>query len=276
MDHKKISLNPDELKKLQALLKQEEEIVDAMSDADVLAAEKALEARIRKLPQFQQGPKEPEIDLDARWKKLEKQLNSGSAETENEKNNIVSFARPKKKAAPWATMGILAAAALALLVVYPALRQEPMVPGDLSQMQTKGTDGQLSYSAFCDVSVRGSDSSPVEEAGAGMGYVVNANSSFNISVSCDKAGFIQVWSKSAPAVEVRDSKAEQNVRGFVMEEGKVSEFSLSGNAAMTLEITLTDKEVKSGPNLFELEAQPAKIGDANVLWADSLTFREKQ
>ena len=76
MDHKKISLSPDDLKKLQALLKKEEDIVDAMSDEELEAAEKALEKRIQNLPQMSGGSSSQDKEaIDAGWQKLQTQLN---------------------------------------------------------------------------------------------------------------------------------------------------------------------------------------------------------
>lgn len=281
MDHKKITLSPDDLKKLQALLAKAEVSVDAMSDEELEAEEKALEARIRKLPQLQgESSADDKERLDASWQKLQKQLNPSTREelSQIENDNVVPFARPKKTL-PWATMGMLAAAALALLVFYPILhKNQATEPGDLSQLQTKGVgdEGQHSYTAFCDVDVRGPAADNVEEAGAGQGYEVDANARFSISVSCDKAGYIQVWSQSSPAAEVRNSKVEANLRSFVVEDGKPAEFTLSGASNITLEMALTDKEVLGSVDLLEVPLPAEHIGDANVTWTDSVVFREKK
>ncbi len=280
MDHKKISLNPEDLKKLQALLRKEEDAVDAMSDAEVLAAEKALERRIKKLPQLNDGSKSNDDELiDSGWQKLQKQLNPSTREELNksDKGNVVAFT-PKKKSAPWATVGILAAAALALLVFYPVLRPGPSDgPTDFNQ-QTKGIDanGQPVYSAFCDVDVRGPNPDSVAEAGAGQGYEVDAQTAFIISVSCDKGGYLQVWTKGSPAEEVRDASIPANIRTVVIEDGKNAEFTLGGAGSIRFDLALTDKAIKSGANLFEISESPTRIGDADVLWSDSFVVREKK
>ena len=281
MDHKKISLNPDDLKKLQALLKKEENAVDAMTDEDLELAEKNLEKRIKDLAGFAAGLPSKDADrIDASWQKLQKHLNPMMrADLEDlEKDHLISLQKPRR-GLPWVTIGALAAAALALLVLYPVLRQDSLhQPGDLGQMQTKGGhgSGESMYSAFCELDYRGPSADSVEEAGQGLGHDVDAQVSFKISVSCDQAGYIQVWSQTAPALEVRDSKVLANVRSFVIEEGKATEFSLSGKPEMLLEIALTDRPLTTETNLFEVKPPVSSLGEAKVLWADSLAFREKK
>jgi hypothetical protein len=280
VDHRKIALNPNDLKKLEALLRTEEKVVEAMSDAELDAAEQALEQRIRELPQLGDGvgPRDEEL-IQAGWQKLQKQLSPSTREELNTQGMGQVVALKPKKTMPWTTLGFLAAAALALVVFYPALRQGPgSDPTDFGQTQTKGVDsqGQFTYSAFCDVDVRGPNADSVAEAGAGQGYEIDPQAVFSISVSCDKAGYIQVWSKGSPAEEVRDAPVPTHVRTFVVEDGKTAEFTLGASREIRLELALTDKAIGSSADLFETSASPSRIGDASVLWADSIAVREKR
>ncbi|MES2746299.1 MAG: hypothetical protein V4655_12785 [Bdellovibrionota bacterium] len=290
MDHKKITLNPEDLKKLQALLRKEEEAVDALSDAEVLAAEKALEQRIKNLPQMKDGSQSNDDELiHSSWQKLQKQLNpSTRAElNQTEKGNVLAFT-PKKKSAPWATVGVLAAAALALLVFYPALRQGPSNdPTDFGQ-QTKGMDnhGLPNYSSGCDVDLRARMVTPGDEDKAvdddklvaedGGNFEVDPKATFYFTVKCRDAGYVHVWTKNPPGEEVRDSSVPREVLTPVIENNVRADFTFEGAKSIQFVMALTDQPVTNGPILFDTPDSPTKIGNAKVLWIDSFVVREKQ
>ncbi len=278
MDHKKIGLSPEDLKKLKALLKEEEANVDVMSDDELLEAEKALEKSIHKLS-GKGSTKDPKVDeaMDHTWQRIQKSMNpSGTGNNQDEASKVIEF-RKARKAMPWTTISVLAMAALALLVLYPSLQKSQSEMGDPAQMGTKGAgDGTHAWQADCDIDVLGIDEVAVEEAGIGNGYEVENGKDFRISVKCSKAGFVQVWSQTPQGEEVRNSAIEANQRAFIIEDGKVSVFNLAKKADMTLEIAVTEKEIKPEINLFEIGSLPTSFGDVKVLWTDSVKFREKK
>ncbi len=277
MDHRKVGLGPEDLKKLKALLKEEESKVDAMSEADLAEAERALEATLKKLPGMKTNDPKVDAAMDQTWQRIQKSLNPESkVQGTTEEGKVVDF-RKARKSMPWTTVSVFAMAALALLVLYPALQKNELSPGDPAQMQTKGPgEESLAYASDCDIDFLGRDETSIEEAGVGQGYEVDSGADFRIAVKCSTPGYIQLWTKSPQGEELRDFKVEANVRAFVMEEGEISKFNLNNKAEMTLEIALTETEIKTEPNLLDTVQYPKVIGDSRVLWSDSVKFREKK
>lgn len=277
MDHRKITLDPEDLKKLKALLKEEEARVDALAETELSSDEKALEGRIR---DFARGNSEGDSSTDSintNWEKIQSRMNGTTPSKSGDGHNVVSLAAKKKKALPWGTIGGLAAAALALLVLYPKLSPNPgQDPTDLGQMQTKGTGTEAAASNFCDVDVVGPNANSVDEVANGLGYFIRSNERFTISLNCDAAGFIQIWSPGSPLPEVRNIKVERNVRTAVTkEDGSPVEFSLHDRKEAKFSAALTLAPLSPGFNLLEAAVPATVLGESKVLWSDSILVKGK-
>ncbi|MBC7531990.1 MAG: hypothetical protein H7318_10460 [Oligoflexus sp.] len=281
MDHRKVSLDPEDLKKLMALLQEEEARVDALSDSDLKADEEALEGRIR---DFARGHSEGNTATDSintNWQKIQPRMaaeipSEQSSPKEEKEGRVIAF-QPKKKTFPWTTMGAVAAAALALLVLYPKLAPTGgNDPGDLSQMQTKGANSGGSYASFCDVDLRGQSKTSVEELGNGMGYFAKPGESFEISLLCDADGYVQLWTAGAPATEFRNIKVQRNERiAITQSEGKAVSFNLQGRPEMNYGVALTDKPIDNDVNLLESSIPATSLGKGSVLWSDNILVKGK-
>ncbi|RYZ56114.1 MAG: hypothetical protein EOP07_13025 [Proteobacteria bacterium] len=278
MDHRKITLDPEDLKKLKALLKEEEARVEALADTELKADEEALEGRIR---DFARGNSEGDSSTDSintNWEKIQSRMNGTTTSKSSEASNVHAFVKPKpKKALPWGTIGGLAAAALALLVLYPKLSPTSgKDPTDLGQMQTKGTGTEILATNFCDVDVVGPNANSVDEAANGLGYFIRSNERFTISLNCDASGFIQIWSPGSPLPEVRNIKVERNVRTAVTkEDGNPVEFSLHDRKEAKFSAALTNVALSPGFDLLEAAVPASKLGEAKVLWSDSILVKGK-
>ncbi|MBC7659741.1 MAG: hypothetical protein H7249_08535 [Chitinophagaceae bacterium] len=284
MDHKKIDLDPEDIKKLRALLKAEEDKVDELSDAELAQAEEALSRAVRKLTSDTAQDSAKILDareieaIDASWQKIQKQLNPvGRADGLDGKNNenLVTLAsRAKKKSFPWATLGMLAIAALALLVVYPKIQHSDSdVAIDPANMQTKGAAETFHYATFCDVEVEGPTADSVEKTGDGKAYNARSHDQLHINLLCDQSGFIQLWSTGGPAAEYRDIPVTRNVRTAITDERGAVNFSLRGAKDMHLGVALTENKIDQDVNLFEAEIPARTLGSSKVLWSDSVDIR---
>lgn len=283
MDHRKVSLDPEDLKKLMALLKEEEARVDALSESDLKADEEALEGRIR---DFARGHSEGNTATDSintNWQKIQQRMaaetpsQQSSPKEEKEGHGRVIAFQPKKKILPWTTMLAVAAAALALLVLYPKLAPtDGNDPGDLNQMQIKGMNNGGSYASFCDVDLRGQSPTSVEELGNGMGYFVKPGENFEISLLCDADGFVQLWTAGAPATEFRNIQVRRNERIAITQgEGKAISFNLQGRPEMNYGVALTDKPIDNDVNLLESSIPATSLGKGSVLWSDHILVKGK-
>ncbi len=286
MDQRKIKLDPNDLKKLKALLKEEEARVDALSEAGLRADELALEGRIR---DFARGHSvgDPSTDtINMNWEEIRQRMDATSPTAKDEQlGRLVPF-QAKKRPLPWTTVGGIAVAAVALLVFYPLLRKTPHVPVDYAQ-QTKGLENTAAHAnasaSFCDVNVTGKAPESVEESANGQSYIVTPSENFDISVLCDTAGFIQLWSLTPPATEFRNVPVLRNVRTSITQEDLA--FKLKAKAQVSYRIALTNIGIGTDINLFEikdrdsaLEPEPAfdhTIGSAHVLWSDSINVKGK-
>jgi hypothetical protein len=276
VDHRKITLDPEDLKKLKALLKEEEARVEALADNELSADEEALEGRIR---DFARGNSEGNSSTDSintNWEKIQSRMNGTTTSKSSDAPNVVSFDSKKKKAMPWATIGGLAAAALALLVLYPKLSPRND-PSDLGQMQTKGSGtGEIGHSSYCDVDVVGPQANSVDEAANGLGYFIRSNERFTISLNCDAPGFVQIWSRGSPLPEIRNIKVERNVRTAVTkEDGNPVEFSLHDRKEANFSAALTTVPLSPGFDLLEASVPTGLLGEAKVLWSDSILVKGK-
>jgi hypothetical protein len=174
-------------------------------------------------------------------------------------------------------MGAIAAAALALLVLYPKLTPTgEKVPGDLGQMQTKGTGGGGSYASFCDVDLRGATPTSVEELANGMGYFAKPGETFEISLLCDADGYVQLWNAGSPATEFRNILVKRNERTAITQgEGKAVNFKMQGTAEVNYGVALTDKPIDNSVNLLESSIPATNLGGGSVLWSDNILVKGK-
>lgn len=282
MDHRKVSLDPEDLKKLKILLKEEEARVDALSDNDLKADEEALEGRIR---DFARGPSEGPSESDSihgNWQKIQERMAAASpaspATPEDDKEGRVIALPSKKKALPWTTVAAVAAAALALLVLYPKLAPTGGMkdPTDLGQMQTKGTGTGVASLSFCDVDLRGRTSNAIEETGNGMGFFAKPGESFEISLLCDADGYVQLWSADAPATEFRNIYVKRNNRTAIThQEGRPVSFNLQGRSQVDYGVALTDKPIDNDVDLLDVSLPIMSLGRSSVLWSDHILVKGK-
>lgn len=281
MDHKKIPLGPDDIKKLKALLKEQEKLVDAMSDDELAQAERDVELRIKKLPQMStKTSRESEQDVDEAWKRLEQRMNAQNQNAKVETPLNVIPLQQKKKSLPWATLSVLAAAALALLIFYPSLRQNQRTePGDLSQMQTKGNEGRVS--GDCEIEFVGAGEPISEGAFAGQGYLADARGSFPLKVFCQESGYLQVVNANDPQSAILNAKIEKAQAALPHRGDDVASFGLSGQATASILLVLTDSpvtsidEVVNAMSMNSKEA-PKTVGAAKILWSDRVILQEKK
>lgn len=282
MDHRKVSLDPEDLKKLKALLKEEEARVEALSENDLKADEEALEGRIRDFARGHSAGNTATDTINTNWQKIQQRMAAAETVAEKisplqEKEGRVLVFQPKKKSLPWTTMGAIAAAALALLVLYPKLSPTGgKDPNDLGGMQTKGTGTGGSYARFCDVDLRGQSPTAVEELGNGLGYFAKPGESFEISLLCDADGYVQLWTAGAPATEFRNIQVKRNERtAITQQEGKSVSFNLQGRPEINYGVALTDKPIGNDVNLLDSSIPATSLGKSSVMWSDNILVKGK-
>jgi len=279
VDQRKVSLDPKDLKRLAALLKEEEARVDALADEELEADEVALEGRIRDFAHGHGVADAAKDSISTNWDEIRLRMESTPSSVKEEQLGRVVPFQAKKKSMPWLPIGGLAAAALALFVLYPNLsNKDSAVPNDYGQ-QVKGTGVGTgsAASSFCDIDVTGRTPDSVEEAGNGQGYIVTPEENFQISTKCDDPGFIQVWSKGSEATEFRNLAVERNVRMPVSQDGKQVEFTIKGQLPVEYAIVLTDKPIGNEIDLLDnTETLETKsFGSAKILWSDLIHVKGK-
>ncbi len=259
MDHRKIVLDPEDLKKLEALLKAEENAVDQMSDAELEAAEKALEQRIRNLAK---NSPIATADADKNWEKIQTKMDAAVPVS-----NVISL-EAKRKSFAWPALGMLAVAALALIVITPKLRQNQQNPSDLSQLQTKGLEGSGEMTNFCDVEIRGRNGETIPAAGNGQDFIISPKEGFQISFKCDADGFLQVWSNGPSAIEFRNIPVEREKR-----TGRELRIVLGPNAAESVGLALTKEQIPEDVDLLHTPIPAQRFDSITPAWADSISVK---
>lgn len=276
MDHRKITVSPDDLKKLEALLREEEARVDAMSDDELEAAERELEERIRRSARHSTS-EHSDFDRDANWKQLQERLRNP---VERELDPLPQNVEPlRRKNNTWGWLGALAAAALALFILYPSLQ-----PGDQSldpsQALTKGTGNSPAAVTDCKIDVRGRTNESVTELDYSQGFEVSVGESVQIFYNCRHDGYLQVWNNGHPAEEFRNLRVQKDQNAGVLDEdagpgqqGKLAEFPLQAGDSWIFSVVLTDSKIGNEVNLLDLKEIPEALGTSKVLWYDTITVK---
>jgi hypothetical protein len=276
VDHRKVTVTPDDLQKLKTLLREQEERVDAMeTEAELAAAERELEEKIRRLARS--SPTEISTqNRDENWEKIQPRLNplsESEAETGSTASNVVPL---RKQQNTWGWLGAFAAAALALFVLYPKMQDnQNQMTVDPTQSLTKGNSGAAAFTASCDVDVRGKTNEAVQNKADGSGFEVSVGETVEILYSCNHDGYMQVWNNGHPAEEFRNLPVRAGEKTGIIQEGKLVEFPLQGGDSWVFSVVLTDSKIGSDVDLLELKDIPSKLGVSQVLWYDSIAVKGK-
>lgn len=278
MDHRKITVSPDDLKKLEALLREEEARVDAMSDDELEAAERELEERIRRVARHPSS-EHSNSDRDANWKQLQQRL---SNPTERELESLPQADEIfRRKNNAWGWLGALAAAALALFILYPSLQPNSTDQAlDPSQALTKGTGNSPAAITDCKIDVRGRTNESVTELDLSQGFEVSVGEAVQIFYNCRHDGYLQVWNNGHPAEEFRNLPVQKDQTAGIPDDdagpgqqGKLAEFPLQAGDSWIFSVVLTDSKIGNDVNLLDLKDVPDALGTSKVLWYDTISVK---
>lgn len=282
MDHRKISINPGDLQKLKDLLQEEEERIDAMSDEELAEAERQLEQKIRKLARNSPSEAAPR-HRDETWQEIQKRMQkqeqrSTPADESLESRGVIPL---RRKQNPWGWVGALAAAALALFILYPSLQPNPpQGTMDPSQTLTKGSGTGIALSTDCAIDIRGKTNESVKELDYSQGFEVTIGEAVQIFYRCRQDGYLQVWNSGRPAEEFRNIQVVKDQTAGVPEDptlgnAAVAEFPLQEGDSWILTFVLTDSKIGNDVDLLEYREIPEQMGKSKVLWFETIAVKGK-
>lgn len=275
VNDKKIKIKAEDMERLQSLLREEEARFDAInpSDAELEEMEKELQQKLKRMAAGHSGEM-----AQSSWAAKEKlpqfEASSAFSPDQNDLEKPYNVVPLRKKPLKWATWGgALAAAALALFVVVPAL-EKPQPDANDSLMVSKGSSSSLS--ARCEITVlqTGDGNGNITPAEDGMGYQGPAGTAFQLNVRCDRPGFLSVQIDGPVPLSLRNLPLVPGESKGILHEGKLATFVLQYQSAWVISGLLSDREISSEAALprSESEAQSV-IGSASLLWFDRIAVK---
>lgn len=244
--------------RLKSLMREEELRFDAAnpSDAELEEMEHALQQKLKSLA----GARSEVLTQP-----VPEQIDRG------ETHKVVPLRKKPLKWGNWALA--LAAAALALFVVVPALQNPESDPND-SLMVSKGNSSSLS--ARCEISIlqTADGSGTILPSADGMGYEGPAGTAFQVTVRCDRPGFLNVWIEGSGKFSFRNLPVTAGETRGILHDGKLASFVLQSQSPWVISGLLSDREITSEAALPGSETEAKNIlGSASLLWFDRIAVK---
>ena len=255
MTEKKVELDAETKKRLAALLKKEEAAWGEASDEQLDALEAEQKQRIQALVK----DKSPGKGEQENWEAIQRRIEANNAK------QVISLAARRQKLI-WPAFGVISAAALALLVLYPRQGFEQHDQGVLM----KGTGDAPAFSASCEIELRTNDSLSEEILPGPQGYSVSQGQAFVLSYKCDRPGFIHVWVKGGTSII--NQAVHAGDRGGLHDGPRLASFTLEGDE-LKLHVAVTSEPI-ANPEILHADPESASWGQ-KLIWADSLHIKRK-
>jgi len=277
---KKITIKSDDMNRLRELMRQEEEKLDKAnpSDAELTEWEDRLEDSVRQLAKKVPTPLVPHDDEMARnWKRIQSLMNSDLGKTTGEtpstkSADIIPLHKKRGKALPW--LGLLAAAALVMIIVRPGA-DDRSATMDEAQVRFKGnTQGQKQ--ADCEVdatAVGGQIISPTDD---GQGFQGPEKADVQVTVRCKSSGFLQVVVQGPQAETLRNIPVEAGQRQGILRLGKIASFSLQRANPWVMTLVLSDQAFTEDQAVPQSETEVDGPNQSLILWLDRILMRAQE
>jgi hypothetical protein len=215
---------------------------------------------------------------DENWQQIQKRLTPQSREEPMTITTDALVVPLRRKQNQWAWLGALAAAALALFVLYPSLQPKP-TQSTVDSSLTKGTAAGPVAVTDCRIDVRGKTNEAVNELNYSQGFEVTIGEAVQIFYTCHHDGYLQVWNNGRPAEEYRNLPVVKDRAAGIHRssdpQGRLAEFPLQAGDSWVFSVVLTDSKIGADVNLLDLQDVPATLGTSKVLWYDTIAVKGK-
>ncbi len=283
MNDKKFTIKDEDMARLKSLLLEEEKRLDAanISDAELEMLERDVQQKLKRIAGAKSGRSTLSPDQEDRqrqWKAIERRVHPIEADEQKDlqtPSNVMPLHK-KPSSKNWMTWaGAMAAAALALFVIIPALQKPQQVASDDELlMVSKGNSSSLP--ARCEISllqtVKGGGT--IVPSVDGMGYEGPTGTAFQLSVRCDRSGFLNVSIEGPQPLSLRNIPVTAGDAKGILHEGKLASFVLQYQSPWVISGLLSEREISSETALPRTESEAEIIlGKSPVLWFDSIAVK---